>query len=74
VPQKEVIGIDVASKTNSVRIGFKLPEDEKMYIGEEKTFTNDDEGHKALCAHVAKFTHPDCVNRSYVMEATGYLP
>lgn len=71
VPQKEVIGIDVASKTNSVRIGFKLPEDEKMYIGEEKTFTNDDDGHKALCAHVAKFTHPDCVNRSYVMEATG---
>ena len=71
VPQKEVIGIDVSSKSHSVRIGFKLPEDDKIHIGEEKTFTNDDDGHKALCAHVAKFTHPECANRTYVMEATG---
>ena len=61
----------MSSKNYSVRIGFKLPEDDTIHIGEEKTFTNDGEGHKALCAHVAKFTHSDCVNRTYVLEATG---
>ncbi|QQS30964.1 MAG: IS110 family transposase [Sphingobacteriales bacterium] len=71
VPQKEVIGIDVSSKSHSVRIGYKLPIEETVHIGEEKTFANDDQGHEALLAYVTKFTHPDCTNRVFVMEATG---
>ena len=71
VPQKEVIGIDVSSKSHSVRIGYKLPGEEKVYIGAEKIFSNDEEGHEALLAHVAQFTKQGCTNRVFVMEATG---
>ncbi|QQS31437.1 MAG: transposase [Sphingobacteriales bacterium] len=65
------MGIDVSSKSHSVRIGYKLPIEETVHIGEEKTFANDDQGHEALLAYVTKFTHPDCTNRVFVMEATG---